>query len=122
MRIKALAFFACASCFIAHLSGAEASQQPLKNVKTANHAFFSGEKLTYVISWSNVLKAGTAVMEVKEEKTPEGRRVYGLTSTAKSAGIVSLDVRRVPVFMKSTIAIGSIVAALTEMKLEEETK
>ncbi len=60
------------------------------NVKTVNHAFFSGEKLTYVVSWSSVLKAGTAVMEVKEEKTPEGRRVYRLTSTAKSAGIVSL--------------------------------
>ncbi len=60
------------------------------NTKTANHAFQSGEKLTYIVSWSKVLKAGTADMEVKEEKTPEGRRVYRLISTAKSEGIVAL--------------------------------
>jgi hypothetical protein len=90
MRTRTLVLFVCASVFIAHLSAAETPLQKLNNVKTANHAFFSGEKLTYGISWSSVVKAGTAVMEVKEEKTPEGRRVYRLTSTARSAGIVSV--------------------------------
>jgi hypothetical protein len=90
MRIRTLVLFVFASVFIASLSAAEAPLQTLNNVKTANHAFFSGEKLTYVISWSSVVKAGTAVMEVKEERTPEGRRVYRLTSTARSAGIVSV--------------------------------
>ena len=90
MRMRTSVLFVCALVFIARLSAAEAPLQKLNNVKTANHAFISGEKLTYVISWSKILKAGTAVMEVKEEKTPEGRRVYLLTSSARSAGIVSV--------------------------------
>lgn len=81
---------ACVLMFTASLSFAESPEKPANNVKTANHAFVSGERLTYVVSWSKILKAGTASMEVKEEKTAEGRRVYRLISTAKSAGIVSL--------------------------------
>ena len=50
--------------------------------------FSSGEKFTYTISWSSIVKAGTAVMEVKEEKMPGGRTAYHFTSTARSAGIV----------------------------------
>jgi hypothetical protein len=66
------------------------ASKPGNNIKTKNHAFQSGEKLTYIVSWSKILKAGTVTMEVKEEKTPEDRQVYHLTSTAKSSGIVSV--------------------------------
>jgi hypothetical protein len=69
----------------------EPAGKPANNIKTKNLAFQSGEKLTYIVSWSKILKAGTATMEVKEEKTPEeGKHVYRLTSTAKSSGVVSL--------------------------------
>ena len=50
--------------------------------------FSAGEKLTYSISWSNIVQAGTAVMEVNEEKTPDGEKTYRFTSTARSAGMV----------------------------------
>ncbi len=51
--------------------------------------FNPGEKLTYEISWSNIVRAGTAVMEVREEQLPDGKTVYHLVSTAVSAGLVS---------------------------------
>jgi hypothetical protein len=50
--------------------------------------FLSGEKLTYTISWSNIVQAGTAVMEVNEEPASDGKTVYRFTSTAHSSGIV----------------------------------
>ncbi len=51
--------------------------------------FKPGEKLTYDISWSNILHAGTAVMEVRDEKKEDGSSVYRLISTARSAGLVA---------------------------------
>jgi hypothetical protein len=50
--------------------------------------FQSGEKLTYTISWSNVFSAGTAVMEVKQEKNADDRPVYRFISTARTIGMV----------------------------------
>lgn len=64
-------------------------EQNGNNIRTENRAFKPGEKLTFNISWSNVFKAGVAVMEVSEEKRPDGRIAFRLTSTARSAGIVS---------------------------------
>ena len=66
---------------------AETGQKPLNVPVTL--PFRDGEKLTYEISWSNVVQAGTAVMEVRKQATPDGRITYHLLSTATSAGIVS---------------------------------
>ncbi len=93
MRIKTLVLVVCASSIITHLSFADSTPGPPNNVKTVNNAFFPGEKLTYDISWSKILKAGTVTMEVKEEKTPEGRQIYRIISTAKSSGVVSVFYR-----------------------------
>ncbi len=60
------------------------------DIKIENHAFRPGERLTYDISWSNFIKAGTAVMEVNEDTMPDGRKVYRITSTARSAGLVKV--------------------------------
>ena len=51
--------------------------------------FKPGEKLTYEISWSNIVQAGTAVMEVKVETQPDGDLAYRFISTAVSAGLVA---------------------------------
>jgi uncharacterized protein DUF3108 len=51
-------------------------------------AFQPGEALTYDISWSNIVTAGTAVMEVKEETLPDGRQVLKFLVTGRSAGLV----------------------------------
>ena len=50
--------------------------------------FSSGEKLTFTISWSNIVQAGTAVMEAKEEQMSDGKAAYHFSSTAHSSGLV----------------------------------
>jgi hypothetical protein len=52
------------------------------------HAFFPGETLTYDISWSRVVSAGTAVMEVKEEKLPDGSAGLKFVVTGRSVGLL----------------------------------
>ncbi len=58
------------------------------NIKTVNRAFAAGEKLVYMISWSNIVNAGIATMEVTEETTSNARRVYLLHSQTRSVGLV----------------------------------
>jgi len=59
--------------------------QPKAKVR---HPFHPGEKLTYTISWSNVFSAGTAVLEVKQEKAAGGGDVLRFVSTARTIGMV----------------------------------
>ncbi len=51
-------------------------------------AFTSGETLTYEVSWSKIVTAGTAVMEVKEERLPNGRQVFRFIASSRSVGLV----------------------------------
>jgi hypothetical protein len=50
--------------------------------------FLPGEKFTYNVSWSNILSAGTAVMEVKAEKDKDGRDQLRFISTAATIGML----------------------------------
>jgi hypothetical protein len=53
------------------------------------HAFQPGETLTYDVSWSNIVKAGTAVMEVKQETTPDDHRdLFRFIVTSHTTGMV----------------------------------
>ena len=51
-------------------------------------AFQPGETLIYEISWSRVIAAGTAVMEVKAGSMPDGRGVLKFIVTGRSSGVV----------------------------------
>jgi hypothetical protein len=51
-------------------------------------AFQPGEILKYDISWSNIITAGTAVMEVKQETLPDGREVLRFSVAGRSTGLV----------------------------------
>ncbi len=51
-------------------------------------AFQPGETLKYDVSWSNIITAGTAVMEVKEERLSDGREVLMFVLSGRSAGLV----------------------------------
>ena len=51
-------------------------------------AFLPGETLTYTISWSRVINAGTAVMQVKQEQSDTGKQALRFISTARSIGVV----------------------------------
>ena len=66
-----------------------ASERTDQQTAKFHQPFHPGEKLTYNISWSNVFSAGTAVMEVKEEKAADGREVLRFVSTARSIGMVN---------------------------------
>ncbi len=70
---------------------AETQQVPASdNFKTVNHAFAPGEKLTYSISWSQIIEAGIATMEVIAGKPVDGRPTYELVSKTNSVGILEL--------------------------------
>jgi hypothetical protein len=51
-------------------------------------AFAPGETLTYDISWSKIITAGIAIMEVKEEELPNGRMIFRFIASSRSVGIV----------------------------------
>jgi len=75
-----LLFLAAASSSAAELPGTPAPG-PLP-------AFLPGERLTYNVSWSNIVSAGTAVMEVKQERTADGKDLLRFISTATSIGML----------------------------------
>jgi len=50
--------------------------------------FRTGEVLTYDISWSNIVTAGTAVMQVKSEPLPNGKKALRFIAATRSAGLV----------------------------------
>jgi Protein of unknown function (DUF3108) len=50
--------------------------------------FQPGEKLTYDVSWSNVVSAGTAVMEVEEETLKNGKAALKFIVTGRSTGMI----------------------------------
>jgi hypothetical protein len=66
---------------------AQPSEQPLNNIKIEHHAFAPGEKLTYAVSWSKVVDAVIAVMEVKSGPT-DSSHVYHLLTSTRTVGVV----------------------------------
>lgn len=64
-------------------------QQPSTPPPVQIKAFQPGESLSYDISWSKMLKAGTAVMEVKSERLPDGREVLRIAVSSHTVGVVS---------------------------------
>jgi Protein of unknown function (DUF3108) len=89
--MKRVIWLFCVLLVLSRISWADPGQRAEQNtVKTENHAFSVGEKLTYSISWSSVIEAGIATMEVKEGKKVDGRRTYDVVSSTHSVGLVDL--------------------------------
>ena len=65
-----------------------AENQPIASLTPHIDAFFPGESLTYDISWSRMISAGNATMEVKEEKLPDGRDGLKFVVTGRSVGLL----------------------------------
>jgi hypothetical protein len=65
-----------------------AEEQAAAPVQPRIEALKPGEILTYEISWSDVVTAGNAVMEIKEETLPNGTAVLKFTATTHSVGLV----------------------------------
>ena len=65
-----------------------AEEQQIVSAQPGIRALQPGETLTYDISWSRLLSAGTAVMEIKRETLPGGRPVLLFVITGRSRGAV----------------------------------
>ena len=65
-----------------------AEEQTAVSIRPRSEALRPGEKLTYDISWSNIVTAGTATMEVKEGTQSDGKQVLRFIVTTHSAGLV----------------------------------
>lgn len=59
-----------------------------KAAAPVNKAFPVGEKLTYIVSWSNLMDAGVADLEVMEDQVVGSTNAYRFVGTARSLGIV----------------------------------
>lgn len=102
---RVLLFLICASIFDIQAIRAEpTSPQPLNNIKSITYAFVPAEKLTYSISWSNILRAGIAVMEVQDGQAENGRRTFRFISRTHSVGLLDT-------FYSVQDTVESIVAA-----------
>jgi len=80
----------CLAAMLAFPSGiVSATESPVAASPAKPHSPFNpGERLTYNISWSKMLTAGTAVMEVRKEKSEGGSDVFRFISTARTTGMV----------------------------------
>src|SRR5208337_403087 len=90
MKLERSAFMICAALLISHSVWADPSHAQNNAALTTNKAFAPGESLTYDISWSTIIGAGVAIMEVKSGETISGRQTYNLISTTHSVGIVDM--------------------------------
>lgn len=77
--------------------------------------FRPGEQLTYNISWSNVISAGTATLEVQHDRTADGRDAFRFVSTARSSGIVD-TFYRVDDRIQSLVVARGMLPLVYEMK------
>lgn len=71
-------------CLVAVLAGAF-----VVAASAGGAPFQAGEKLVYSVSWSEIVKAGTASLEVRGVKVFNGHKVYHIVSTASSGPQVS---------------------------------
>ncbi len=91
MMVKALlpASLAVLVFFSTAVVSAEPGPTQSHSAPSTGLPFQSGERLTYDISWSKLIHAGTAVMEVREETRSDGETGYHLISRANSGDFLS---------------------------------
>jgi len=65
-----------------------AEEQAAAPLQPRIEALKPGEILTYDVSWSNIVTAGIATMEIKEGTLPDGEQVLRFIATTRSAGLV----------------------------------
>ena len=65
-----------------------AEEQPTASLQPQIEALRPGEILTFDVSWSKIVTAGTAIMEIKEGTLPDGKQVLRFIVTTRSAGLV----------------------------------
>ena len=84
--LKALGVTACAALF-ATVAGVAAGQSPARTPRAV--PFAVGETLTYDVSWSTYLTAGSATIRVAERKPSYGSVAYYLVAEGRPTPLVS---------------------------------
>jgi hypothetical protein len=87
-RVRSIVVCSLVICFLLVPCSLSAEEQTIIAVPPPIKAFKPGETLVYDISWSNIITAGTATMEVKAGAMPDGRKVLRFIVTTHSAGLV----------------------------------
>ena len=85
---RPLALFALALGLLLLPGTFRAEEQTAASIQPRIEALKPGEILTYDISWSNIVTAGTATMEIKEGTLADGKEVLRFIVTTHSAGLV----------------------------------
>ena len=70
------------------LPGAIGAEEQAASIQPQIEVLRPGEILTYDVSWSNIVTAGTAIMEIKEGTLPDGKQVLRFIVTTRSVGLV----------------------------------
>jgi hypothetical protein len=70
------------------LPGAFSADEQAASIQPQIEALRPGETLTYDVSWSDIVTAGIAIMEIKEGTLPDGKQVLRFIVTTRSAGLV----------------------------------
>jgi hypothetical protein len=83
-----IALCSLALCLVLVPGALSAKKKTVPAITSRVMPFKPGETLTYEVSWSNIVTAGTAVMEVKGELLPNGRKVFRFIATSRSVGVV----------------------------------
>jgi hypothetical protein len=65
-----------------------AEERTAAPIQSKIEALAPGEILTYEITWSKIVTAGTATMEIKEGTLPDGKQALRFIATTHSAGLV----------------------------------
>jgi hypothetical protein len=86
---RSIALCSLALCFLLIPGAPSAEEQASAAVPPRIKAFKPGETLVYEISWSNIITAGTATMEVKGGTMPDGKKVLRFIVATRSAGLVN---------------------------------
>ncbi len=85
-RPDAALFLAIFLMLIACTVGAE--ERTITSPPPGVQVFHSGETLVYDVSWSKIISAGVATMEIKGEMMPDGREVIRFIVTGHSVGLI----------------------------------
>lgn len=87
---RSIALGSLAFCCLLVPGAPSAEEQSIAAVPLRVMPFKPGETLVYDISWSKIVTAGTATMEVKAGATPDGKQVLRFIVTTHTAGLVDV--------------------------------
>lgn len=100
------------------VAGTGAPQRVFTQARDAAVPFVSGETLTYDVSWSNLLTAGTAVTQVVQQRPSRGASAWEITAHGQPIPLIQ---RLYPVYYKmdTLLESASLLSQWTGLYMDE---